>query len=75
VRHLVDVYAASLRLSLALALSALDDDALHDTVFDGFVASVIEQGGANIGVIGQPLRFLQRRPIGVCLTNVSPGAT
>ena len=37
-----------------------DDDALNHAAFDGFVSSIIQHGGANISVIGQSLRFLQR---------------
>ena len=35
-----------------------EDNALDNTAFDGFVSSIIEHGGANVGVIGQSLRLL-----------------
>jgi hypothetical protein len=40
-----------------------DDDALDDAPLDGFVSSIIQHGSANVSVIGQSLRLLQRRPI------------
>lgn len=42
---------------------ALDHNAFNDAAFDGLIAPVIEHRRPDVGMVGQPLRLLQRRPI------------